>query len=38
MEPLQAELLRVVQETMQPEQVWIWLKPEVVGNGRFRNV
>ena len=27
MEVLQAELLRVVQETLQPEQIAIWLKP-----------
>jgi hypothetical protein len=28
MEALQAELLRVVQETLQPEMVSVWIKPE----------
>lgn len=29
MEALQVELLRVVQETMQPEQISVWLKPVI---------
>jgi len=39
MEALQAELLRVVQETMQPEQVRIWLKPTAKSAPKdFRNL
>jgi hypothetical protein len=30
MEALQTELLHVVQETMQPERAFIWLKKDVV--------
>jgi hypothetical protein len=39
METLTAELIRVVQETMQPEQVWVWLKPAANSDLKdFRNV
>ena len=35
MEALTAELMRVVQETMQPEQVSVWLKPVSSANDRL---
>jgi hypothetical protein len=39
MDKLTAELTRVVQETMQPEQVWVWLKPAANSDLKdFRNV
>ena len=39
MDKLTAELVRAVQETMQPEQVTLWLKSETVhSRNDFRNV